>query len=90
MKKMSKKSSKKVSADEIAQMADKGQNVSRFFSNSGLMKSPIQRVNVDFTVNMLDELDTIANELNISRQAVIKTYLRQSLDQHYIAKSKVS
>jgi predicted transcriptional regulator len=38
---------------------------------------------------MLEELDTIANELNISRQAVIKTYLRQSIDQHYIAKSKV-
>ena len=28
---------------------------------------------------MLEELDTIANELNISRQAVIKTYLRQAL-----------
>jgi hypothetical protein len=38
---------------------------------------------------MLEELDTIANELNISRQAVIKTYLLSALDQHYIAKSKV-
>ena len=43
------------------------------------MKSPIQRVNVDFTESMLEELDTIANELNISRQAVIKTYLREAL-----------
>ncbi len=41
--------------------------------------------NVDFTVDMLLELDAIACEMNISRQAVIKTYLRQSLDQHYIA-----
>ena len=46
-------------------------------------------MNVDFTESMLEELDTIANELNISRQAVIKTYLRQALDQHYLAKSKV-
>lgn len=53
------------------------------------MKSPIQKVNVDFTETMLEELDIIANELNISRQAVIKTYLRQALDQHYNAKSKV-
>jgi hypothetical protein len=35
---------------------------------------------------MLKELDTIAKELNISRQAVIKTYLRQALDQHYMAR----
>ena len=29
---------------------------------------------------MLQELDTAAKELNISRQAVIKTLLRQALD----------
>ena len=34
------------------------------------MKRPIQRVNVDFTVEMLHELDAVASELNISRQAV--------------------
>jgi hypothetical protein len=90
MKKMSKKSTRKLSADAIAEMADNGKNISKFFSNSGTMKSPIQRVNVDFTETMLEELDSIADELNISRQAVIKTYLRQALDQHYIAKSKVS
>jgi hypothetical protein len=39
---------------------------------------------------MLEELDAIANQLNISRQAVIKSYLRQALDQHYLAKSKAS
>jgi hypothetical protein len=35
---------------------------------------------------MLKELDAVAKELNISHQAVIKTYLRQALDQHYIAR----
>ena len=79
MKKTSKKTTKKLSADEIAEMADRGQNISKFFSNSGTMKSPIQRVNVDFTESMLEELDTIANEINISRQAVIETYLRVAL-----------
>jgi len=33
---------------------------------------------------MLDELDGAAKELNISRQAVIKTLIRQALDQHYL------
>jgi hypothetical protein len=39
---------------------------------------------------MLNELDAIAHELHISRQAVIKTYLRQAMDQHYLAKNKIS
>jgi hypothetical protein len=47
------------------------------------MVSSVQRVNVDFTAPMLEELDRQAQELNVSRQAVIKTLLRQGLDQHY-------
>lgn len=82
-----KKIDSKPTADEIAEMADRGENISEFFTNKGKMKYPIQRVNVDFTVEMINELDEIAGELNISRQAVIKTYLRQALDQHYLAKS---
>jgi len=85
-----KKTAKKPAADEIADMAERGENVSKYFTNKGTMKQPVQRVNVDFTVEMLHELDVIASELNISRQAVIKSYLRQALDQHYLAKSKVS
>ncbi|HXH76603.1 MAG TPA: ribbon-helix-helix protein, CopG family [Bacteriovoracaceae bacterium] len=88
--KATKKKSKRLTADEIADLADKGKNISKHFTNTGTMKRPIQRVNVDFVEDMLEELDTIADELNVSRQAVIKTYLRQALDQHYLAKSKAS
>ena len=84
-----KKTAEKPTADEIAEMADEGKDVSQYFTNEGKMKQPIQRVNVDFTVEMLQELDQVAAELNVSRQAVIKSYLRQSLDQHHLAKSKV-
>ena len=82
-----KKTDSKPTADEIAEMAENGKDVSQYFTNKGKMKQPIQRVNVDFTVEMLHELDEVAAELNISRQAVIKSYLRQSLDQHRLAKS---
>jgi hypothetical protein len=85
-----KKTYRKPTADEIAEMADRGEDISRHFTNKGKIKYPVQRVNVDFTVKMLAELDKIASELNISRQALIKTYLRQSLDQHYLATNKVS
>ena len=74
------------SAESIAQMADKGEDVSRFFTNKSKMCQPVQRVNVDFTSTMLNELDQAAGELNVSRQAVIKTFLRQALDQHYLAR----
>ena len=72
-------------AEEIAEMADRGEDISRFFKGPGKMMLPIQRVNVDFALPMLEELDRQAAELNISRQAVIKTLLRQALDQRYLA-----
>lgn len=73
------------SAESIARLADRGEDVSGFFTNTGQMMRPVQRVNVDFAAPMLQELDTAAEELNISRQAVIKTLIRQALDQHYLA-----
>jgi len=78
---------KPVSAESIARMADNGKDVSRFFTNSGEMRKPIQRVNVDFTASMLEELESAARDLNISRQAVIKTLIRQGLDQRQRARA---
>ena len=66
-------------------MADAGKSVARFFKK-GRMVHPIQRVNVDLTAAMLEELDQAALDLNISRQAVIKTLVRQAFDQYYLAK----
>ncbi len=75
-----------VAAEAIARRAERGQDVSRFFTNAGRMMEPIRRVNVDFAAPMLRELDSAALELNISRQAAIKTLLRQGLDLRYLAK----
>ena len=86
--KSTRKKPKSVPAESIARLADGAKDVSRFFTNSGRMMPPVQRVNVDFTAAMLSELDSAAKELNISRQAVIKTLLRQGLDRHYLAKSR--
>jgi hypothetical protein len=78
---------KTTSAETIARLADNGKDVSLFFTNSGKMMKPIQRVNVDFTASMLEELEAAAKELNISRQAVIKTMLRQALDHRQSARA---
>ena len=76
---------KRVSAESIAKRADRGQDVSRYFTNTGRMMPPVQRVNVDFAQEMLQELDLAACELNVSRQAVIKIFVRQALNQQYLA-----
>ena len=88
--KSTRKQKKPMSAENIARLADREKGVSRFFTNAGNMMGPIQRVNVDFASPMLDELDSAAKELNISRQAVIKTLIRQALDQHYLAAARRS
>jgi len=84
MKKTLKKSA--VSAERIAQEASLGKDISKYFTNKGKMMPPaIQRVNLDVTRDMLKELDDAAEELNVSRQAVIKLLVRQALNQHYLA-----
>ena len=82
---MPKTSSKPVAAEGIAEMADRGQDISAHFTNQFTVVRPVQRVNVDFTAPMLKELDREAETLNVSRQAVIKTMLREALDRRYLA-----
>jgi hypothetical protein len=91
------RSLKTKTAEGIARLADRGEDISGYFSGPGRMMKPgqsirsdltelpIQRVNVDLTAAMLEELDQAAQRLNVSRQAVIKTLVRQALDDHYLA-----
>lgn len=66
-------------ADQIAEMASRGEDVSIYFTNKFTVVRPVHRVNVDLTQGMLRELDARAARLNISRQAVIKTLLSGAL-----------
>lgn len=79
---MPSKSKPKIGAEEIADKASRGEDVSPFFTGKFTVVRPIRRVNVDLTQGMLTELDARAARLNVSRQAVIKTLLRQALDQN--------
>ncbi|MBK9168981.1 MAG: hypothetical protein IPM24_16130 [Bryobacterales bacterium] len=66
-------------ADQIADLASRGEDVSAHFTNQFTVIRPIRRVNVDLTEGMLRRLDAIAARLNISRQAVIKSLLDRAL-----------
>ncbi len=84
---MPKTSKKLPTADEIAEMASRGEDVSRYFTNKFTVVKPLHRVNVDLTQGMLRQLDERAARLNISRQAVIKTLLGRALNEEERKKS---
>ena len=77
---MSKTSKTALSADQIAEKASRGEDVSTHFTNKFTVVRPVHRVNVDLSHGMLRELDERAARLNVSRQAVIKTLLSRALE----------
>jgi len=76
---MPKTSRPPLSADEIAERASRGEDISAYFTNKFTVIKPIRRINVDLTQGMLRELDQRAARLNVSRQAVIKILLDRAL-----------
>ncbi len=76
---MPKTSKKTPTAEEIAEMATRGEDISTYFTNKFTVVRPVRRVNVDLTQGMLRALDARAARLNVSRQAIIKTLLAQAL-----------
>jgi hypothetical protein len=69
-------------ADEIAAMASRGEDVSAYFTNRFTdVARPVRRVNIDLTEGMLRELDERATRLNVSRPAIIKTLLARALSE---------
>jgi hypothetical protein len=78
---MPKTSRKTRTADEIAEMASRREDISAYFTNKFTVVRPVHRVNVDLTQGMLRELDERAARFSISRQAAIKTLLGRALNE---------
>jgi len=87
-KAMPKTSRNTPTADEIAEKASRGEDVSIYFTNKFAVFRPVRRVNVDLSQGMLRQLDERAARLNISRQAVIKTLLSRALAEEGTGKSR--
>jgi hypothetical protein len=96
MSKTSKMKNKTATIEEIEAMALKGKDTSMYFSKPKRMpprevhkfsaNENSIKVNVDVTEPFLHELDAIAIYLNISRQAVMKMFLKDGVDRHFLAK----
>ena len=72
---MARTSKKIATADEIADMASRGEDISAHFTNQFTVVRPVRRVNVDLTEGMLRELDHRAARLNISRQEIGRAHV---------------
>ena len=78
------KTKRPISAESIARLADKGQDISSYFTNKGKMMPPLDSVGIDLNKKMIDELNEAARRLNVSRQTLIKRFIRRGLDAHYV------
>ena len=70
----------------MAKIASRAEDVSAYFISKFTIVKPVHRVNVDLIQGMLRELDQRAAQLNISRQAVIKTLLARALNEDRVTK----
>ena len=70
------KKKKTIKAKDFDEKFERGDDLSDFLD----LDSSIQRVNVDFPVWMIQELDKESKRLGVSRQAIIKTWIGDKLD----------
>ena len=69
--------------DELLEAFDAGEDMEKYFdfSKAYSPNKELKRVNVDFPAWMVGGLDREAARLGINRQAVIKTWISERLDQ---------
>ena len=78
---MSEKSTKRTVSEDIeaiAECAERGEDISAHFTNRHVAK---QRVNVDFPLDLLREIDTECQRVGVTRQAWIKMICDERLRQ---------
>lgn len=70
-------SKKKISSEELDARFDRGESIMEYAD----LNSAVFRVNVDFPAWTVTALDEEATRLGISRQALIKVWIAEKLDQ---------
>jgi hypothetical protein len=90
-----------ISIEELEQKIAAGEEViDRYFDSTttrvgksypmiSRRKPDLETDNLEIPISILNELDQMAKELKISRQAVITMMLRRALDEHYLAKQQI-
>jgi len=80
MKKLAKKN---ITAQEFDKKFDAGEDLTEFLETKSVkVNRRIQRVNIDFPVAFLKELDEKAEKIGVARTALIKMWLADYLKQY--------
>jgi hypothetical protein len=71
-------------AKDFDKLFDEGNNITSYLDTDRKVRlgDQVQRVNVDFPRWMVDSLDSEAKRLGISRQAVIKFWIAEKLEDY--------
>ena len=74
---------KPMTAEQLDEYFDNGGDITDLIDESSVVmpNAKTKRVNVDFPQWMLDEIDEQARLLAINRQAIIKMWLKERLDE---------
>lgn len=73
---------KTISAEEFDRMFDDGEDISEYIDLSSVRRPGLEpkRVNVDFPGDIVSKLDHAAKRRGVSRQALIKMWVVERLD----------
>ena len=72
-----------ITAEEFDRLFDEGKTDMTPYLDMSKLRRPgreLRRVNVDFPVRVVEQLDAEAVRLGVSRQAIIKTWIVERLD----------
>lgn len=72
-----------MNSSEFDRRFDAGQSVLEALDLNGARRAPVKqkRVNVDFPLWMVEQLDREASRLGVTRQSIIKVWLAERLEQ---------
>ena len=71
------KNKKSISAAEFDRKFDAGEDIAEYLD----LETTIKKVNVDFPIWMVNKLDEEASRLQIPRQAIIKMWIDEKIQQ---------
>lgn len=66
---------KSISSKEFDEKFDAGEDISEFLDT----KRATKKVNVDFNIEFLNQLDYVAGKIGVTRQSLIKMWLHERL-----------
>lgn len=80
-----------MTTEEFDEHFDNGGDTSEAFAPDRITRpNQMKKVNVDFTVRMVNELDAEASYLGINRQAVIKTLCDEALTRRKLDRARIA